>query len=65
MNAAQKLLIGIGGTAELVAGHMGHYWADSQTPKKEHKRLFKVGGKRVRGTFGRDVMASFDRKNVR
>lgn len=60
MNEAQKLLISIGGTAQLVAGHMKHYWADPQTPKKEHKRLYKLDGKRVRGDFGKTLKAHFD-----
>jgi hypothetical protein len=57
VNEAQKLLVAIGGTAELVAGHMEHYWADSQTAKKEKQRKGRIGG----GKYGRNLMAYFDR----
>lgn len=64
MNQAQKLLVAIGGTAELVAGHMGHYYADAQTPKKEHARTFKRNDKQVRGNYGRDLLATFAARNL-
>jgi hypothetical protein len=59
-NAAQMLLISIGGIAELVAGYGGHYFADSETPKKTHKRS-RVG----RGNYGRNLMSSFDDKRCK
>lgn len=62
MNEAQKLLVAIGGTAELVAGHMGHYWADSQTAKKQRQRNGWIGiGP---GTYGETLRAHFDSKRV-
>ena len=61
MNTAQKLLVAIGGTAELVAGHMGHYYADIQTEKKPSRP--RPGQALIKkGTFGRNVIASFDAK---
>lgn len=56
MNQAQQLLIRIGGTAELVAGYQGHYWADAQTSKKPRQRKGRIG----RGTYGENLMAKFD-----
>jgi len=56
-NAAQRLLIAIGGTAELVAGRDGHYYADNQTTKKVRSRS-RIG----RGTFGRNLLADFAAK---
>ncbi|MDF2435454.1 MAG: hypothetical protein JWP44_5085 [Mucilaginibacter sp.] len=57
VNQAQLLLTLIGGTAQLVAGYDGHYWADNSTPKRQRTRG-RVGG----GTYGRSLMAHFDRK---
>lgn len=57
MNEAQKLLARIGGTASLVAGVDGHWWADQQMAKKTRANG-KVGG----GHYGRDLMAHFDRE---
>ena len=54
MNQAQKLLVAIGGTAELVAGHMGHYFADAQTQKKTHARPFNRNDVQIRGNYGRE-----------
>ena len=54
MNQAQKVLMVIGGTAQLVAGHMEHYWADASTEKKPVRRIGK-------GNFGVNIMAQFDR----
>ncbi len=42
MNNAQKLLIKIGGTAVLVAGQDGHYWADNQTAKSRRHGIPKA-----------------------
>lgn len=53
-NAAQMLLVTIGGTAELVAGHMGHYYSDQQTSKKTPQRPL-VG----RGNYGKNLLAHF------
>jgi hypothetical protein len=59
MNEAQKLLVRIGGVAELVAGHMQHYWADISTAAKpKRQRAGQIG----KGRFGLNVMASFDAK---
>lgn len=55
LNQAQLLLMRIGGTADLVAGVGGHYWADTQTPKKTRQRH------RSRH-YGRNLMAHFDGK---
>jgi hypothetical protein len=42
-NMAQAVLYAIGGTAELVAGINGHYWADDSTPSKNgRQRLTKT-----------------------
>lgn len=60
MNQAQKLLVAIGGTAELVAGYQGHYWADTQTTKKHRQRKGRIG----RGTYGETLRAHFDSKRV-
>lgn len=71
MNNAQKLLASIGGTAEFVAGVGDHWWADAQTPKKDHARPYYgpegSNGKRtrLRGGYGRALMAKFDEKNIR
>jgi hypothetical protein len=43
-NAAQQLLISLGGMATLVAGYDGHYFADSQTFKKQKQRPNRLGG---------------------
>jgi len=44
MNEAQKLLVRIGGVAELVAGHMQHYWADISTAAKpKRQRAGQIG----------------------
>ena len=59
MNAAQQLLIRIGGQAELVAGWMGHYYSDLQTASKsKRQRAGQVGS----GKYGRNLMAMFDRQ---
>lgn len=59
MKAAQHLLIRIGGQAELVAGWMGHYYADASTPKKpSRQRVGQIGA----GRFGKNLMASNDAK---
>lgn len=57
MNQAQKLLVRIGGLAELVAGSGGHYYADSQTAEKQHRRPLKG-----RGNYGVNIQAHFDQK---
>ena len=41
-NAAQMLLINIGGTAQLVGGYMDHYYADQQTEAKPKKSRDKI-----------------------
>jgi hypothetical protein len=43
-NAAQQLLISLGGMATLVGGYDGHYYADSQTFKKQKQRPNRLGG---------------------
>lgn len=43
-NAAQQILIAIGGTAALVGGYDGHYYADQQTQKKGKQRPNRLGG---------------------
>lgn len=43
-NRAQQILISLGGTAALVAGYGGHYYADQQTPKKAKQRPNRLGG---------------------
>lgn len=58
MNTAQKLLVAIGGTAELVAGRDGHWWADNQTPKRVPLRPRKG-----RGNYGSGLKAKFDDAN--
>ncbi len=58
MSNAQKILVAIGGTAELVAGHMDHYFAGAQTPKRT-KRV--SAGKHA---FSRGIQAKFDEKNA-
>ena len=55
MNSAQNLLMRIGGTAQLVAGHMKQYWADQSTAKKTHKRPLIC-----RGKYGRTLQSHFD-----
>lgn len=60
-NAAQRLLISIGGMAELVAGHMGHYYADSSPPKKTKQR---AGSRVGRAVYGRNLKAHFDRVGI-
>ncbi len=55
LNLAQKLLVRIGGTAELVAGVGGHYWADASTSKKVPHRPRKC-----RGNYGKLLMAHFN-----
>jgi hypothetical protein len=60
INSAKSLLNFIGGTAHLVAGQDGHYWADQQTPKKVHAKP-QIG----RGNFGKNLMAKFDHDNNR
>jgi len=57
MNNAQKLLVSIGGTAELVAGYMGHYISDRSTEKKpQRQRKGQIGT----GTYGKALMRHFD-----
>lgn len=58
MNTAQKLLVAIGGTAELVAGLDEHWWSDSQTAEKAHQRPL-LG----RGKYGVGLKARFDDAN--
>jgi hypothetical protein len=60
MNQAQLVLMMIGGTAELVAGVNDHYWADQSTEKKQRQRKGRIG----RGTYGRNLMAHYDRKRA-
>lgn len=55
MNAAQQLLIRIGGQAELVAGWMGHYYSDLQTSGKTRLSKDFV-------PYGRTLMSHFDRQ---
>lgn len=59
-NTAQQLLAHIGGTAELVAGIDGHYWADASTPVKQHHRPRKG-----RGDYGLNLKAHFDSTEYR
>jgi hypothetical protein len=57
MNRAQTLLMQIGGTANLVAGAEGHYWADGSTSARTRTR-----GRIKAGTYGKSLMAHFDRE---
>lgn len=43
-NAAQTILIALGGTAALVGGYEAHYYADYQTPKKAKRSRPKALG---------------------
>lgn len=43
-NAAQQILISLGGSALLVAGYEGHYHADQQMAKKQKQRPNRLGG---------------------
>lgn len=56
-NQAQILLMRIGGTADLVAGAGGHFWADGSTQKRQRSR-----GRLKAGTYGRSLIAHFDQK---
>jgi len=58
-NAAQRILIAIGGRAALVAGLDGMYWPDEQMAKKGHKR--PLAG---RGNYGRSLKTHFDKMRV-
>lgn len=59
LNIAQRLLQFIGGTASLVAGVDDHWWSDSQTAKKGHKRPLLN-----RGDFGKNIMAAYDLRGI-
>ena len=59
LNLAQQLLARIGGVASLVAGVDGHWWSDSETSKKGHKRPLAA-----RGGYGEAILTSFDIKGI-
>jgi hypothetical protein len=59
INSAKSLLNFIGGTASLVAGLEGHYWADASMAKKSRTR-----GRLKAGTYGKALMAHFASKRV-
>lgn len=59
-NAAQRLLIRIGGTAALVAGENDMWWSDKQFSKKGRQRPHMP----KKGTSGLALKSHFDSKNI-